>query len=74
MAIIYMIMQKQHIYNIILSENNRPSMVYLLEIQHLNTVFFDVNIGDFTNIFSVAKNKAADINLFAYKIKFIAVA
>ena len=36
--------------------------------------YFDENVGDFTNIFSVAKNKAADINLFAYKIKFIAVA
>ena len=35
---------------------------------------FNVNVGKFTNIFSIAENKAADINLFAYKIKFIAVA
>ena len=39
-----------------------------------NYFYFDENVGDFSNIFSIAKTKTADINLFAYKIKFIAVA
>ena len=81
MAIIHTIILEQHIYDIILPENNLQNIFHfvwyglLFRNPALKYYFyFDENVGDFTNIFSVAKNKAADINLFAYKIKFIAVA